>query len=275
MEYLNYQFNDNAEFISTFDELPIWSAPFGLLMLKHLELKRCQTVLDIGSGAGFPLMELAERMGHSCKLYGIDPWKNANERARQKIKNYGLTNVALIEASAENLPFSDDSVDLIVSNLGINNFEHPELVFRECNRVLKAGGKLALTSNVNGHWHLFYTVFYDTLKQLGKEHLIKTLKKEEEHRGDVESITASFKASGFKVMRILEENFEMKFLDGTAFLNHHFVKVGWLLSWMGLFPKEELHDIFAALEQNLNTIAAANNGLLLTVPMVFIEGEKI
>ncbi len=274
MEYLKYRFEDNAEFIYTFDELPLWSASFGLLLLKHLELNPGLTVLDIGSGAGFPLIELAERLGTSCKLYGIDPWKNANSRALQKIKNYGLTNVEIIESSAEKLNFEEGSIDLIVSNLGINNFDRPEVVFSECRRVLKPGGKLSLTSNINGHWKEFYIVFYDTLLQIGKEHLVPVLKKDEAHRGTVESITVLFSESGFRVNRCVEESFEMKFLDGSAFLNHHFVKVGWLTTWMGLFPKDELEEIFSALEQNLNALAAKNKELTLTVPMVFIEGEK-
>jgi len=82
--YLNYKFEDSQTFINTFDEAPLWSASFGLLLLKHLELKPNQHLVDIGSGAGFPLMELAGRMGNSCKLYGIDTWTNANNRAKQK-----------------------------------------------------------------------------------------------------------------------------------------------------------------------------------------------
>src|SRR5436190_24173044 len=124
-DYLKYQFNDDESFISTFDEAPLWSAAFGLLLLKHLELKREKTVLDVGSGAGFPLLELAARLGNSSKLYGVDPWKNANQRARQKIKNYNLKNVEIIECGAEQIPLEDDSIDLIVSNLGINNFSDP------------------------------------------------------------------------------------------------------------------------------------------------------
>lgn len=73
IEYLSYKFDDNQEFIDCFDELPLWSAPFGLLLLKHLELKPNLTVIDLGSGSGFPLIELAERLGKSCKLFGLDP----------------------------------------------------------------------------------------------------------------------------------------------------------------------------------------------------------
>ena len=67
----------------------------------------------------------------------------------------------------------------------------------------------------------------------------------------------------------------MKFLDGSAFLNHYFVKLGWLTTWMKIFPKDELKEIFFTLEENLNSFSQKNNGLTLTVPMAFIEGEKI
>src|SRR5436190_15806042 len=128
-EYLSYKFEDTPSFVATFDDLPLWSAPFGLFLLKHLELKKGITAIDVGSGAGFPLLELASRLGDSCKVYGVDPWKNANERTKQKILNYGMKNVEVLECSAEKVPLEDGSTDLIVSNLGINNFENPELVF--------------------------------------------------------------------------------------------------------------------------------------------------
>ena len=273
-DYLSYSFNDNEEFINTFDELPLWSASFGLLLIKHLELKPNLIVIDIGSGAGFPLMELAGRFCKSCKLYGIDLWINANKRARQKIKNYNLTNVEIIESSAEKIPFDDNSVDLIVSNLGINNFYNPQIVFKECNRVLKPEGKLALTTNLNGHWKEFYNIFESTLHQLEKNELVIKLKEHQEHRGTVASVSKLFMENGFKVNRHFEESFEMKFLDGSAFLNHHFVKLGWLSSWRDLLPGEDLKTVFSILEQNLNTHAAKAGGLTLTVPMTFIGGEK-
>ena len=272
--YLSYTFNDDAQFISTFDELPLWSASFGLLLLKHLPLRAGQTVVDIGSGAGFPLMELAGRMGSSCRLIGIDPWENAVMRARQKIANYGLGNVELIQASAATIPLPDNSVDLIVSNLGINNFSAPDVVFRECYRILKPGGKLALTTNLYGHWKEFYAIFYATLQQLGKGDLVNILKKDEEHRGTIAGITNMFTNSGLSVTRCFDETLEMKFLDGSAFLNHYFVKLGWLTTWLGFFPKEQHEEIFAALEENLNRHARLSDGLLLTVPMAYIEGEK-
>ena len=274
-DYLSYKFKDSPAFVHSYDELPLWSASFGLLLLKHLELKPNLTVLDLGSGTGFPLLELAGRLGNSCRLYGIDPWTNANQRAKQKITSYGLHNVEIIEGSAEHMPFDDQSVDLIVSNLGINNFNQPPVVFKECYRVLKPTSKLALTTNLNGHWQEFYNVFETTLQALGKDEIVDRLKLQQEHRGTVESITKLFTDSGLQISRHYTESFDMKFLDGSAFLNHYFIKLGWLASWKELLPPDEWQDLFSSLEQNLNAHSNKARGLNLTVPMAFIEGEKV
>jgi arsenite methyltransferase len=273
-DYLEFVFQDSAEFISTWDELPLWSAPFGLLLLKHVELKSNLTVIDLGSGAGFPLIELAERLGSSSKCFGLDTWIHANDRARQKIKNYEPKNVEIIDGSANQIPFGDASIDLIVSNLGINNFENPPEVFAECSRVLKHGGKLALTTNLNGHWKEFYDLFEETLLQINRKDFVQKLTEHQEHRGTVETISKLFSGSGLKVTGHYEEKFEMRFLDGSSFLRHHFVKLGWLSSWKDLLPKEELKTIFKKLEDNLNSYAKKANGLTLTVPMAFVEGTK-
>jgi len=272
--YLDYRFVDDENFISTFDEAPLWSAAFGLLLLKYLELKLDNVVLDIGSGAGFPLLELAARLGNSSKLYGVDPWKNANRRARQKIKNYELNNVEILECGAEQIQLDDDSVDLVVSNLGINNFSDPTSVFRECFRLLKKNGRIALTTNLFGHWREFYELFYSSLEKSNNHDLIPVLKNDEHHRGTIESIKRMFVVGGFRVVKVFEDELVMQFADGTSFLNHHFVKVGWLTTWTGLFPGEKLHEIFSNLEKDLNKYAAVNKGIRLSVPMAYIEGVK-
>jgi ubiquinone/menaquinone biosynthesis C-methylase UbiE len=110
----------NKEFTSVYDELPLWSAPFGLKLLEEVLFKTGIKALDLGFGAGFPLLELAQRLGESSVVYGIDCWKEAIDRAKEKINVMGLKNVRIYMGSAENMPFRDEYFNLITSNNGLN-----------------------------------------------------------------------------------------------------------------------------------------------------------
>lgn len=274
MSYLDYRFQDSPQFINTFDEAPLWSASFGLLLFKHLPLIQNGVAVDLGCGAGFPLLELAERLGSQCHVYGIDPWENAIARAKQKVADYGVSNVTLIEASAAAIPLENNTVDLIVSNLVINNFENPEVVFRESFRVLKPGARLALTTNLNGHWSEFYRLFEETIKSFGWNDILPELALHEKHRGDRKSISQKFEEAGFREVRFFEEDMRMSFSNGSAFLNHHFVKLGWLESWFKLIPEKERKPFFGSLEQRINAVASSGHGWHLTVPMLYADAIK-
>jgi len=272
--FLNYAFEDTPESISAFDELPLWSSPFGLLLFKHLELKKGITLVDVGSGTGFPLLELAGRLGNTCTCIGVDNWTNANKRAREKIKNYGYTNVEIIDGSAESIPLNDQIADMVVSNLGLNNFENAGKSVNECHRILKTGGKIALTTNLNGHWKEFYAIFKETMLEMGMEKLLPDFLNHTAHRGTISSVSELLESNGLKIIRHFEDCIEMTFADGSAFLNHHFVKLGWLSGWKSLIPIEELEPFFSLLERNLNQLAGKSGKLTLTVPMAYIEAEK-
>ena len=130
-----------------YDETSFWSARFGALLFDHLEIRRGIRGLDVGCGTGFPLIELAHVHGPSSHFTGIDIWVDALARARAKLELHGLTNVDIIETDAASMPFPDAQFDLVVSNIGINNFADASAALRECRRVAKTGARLVLTTN--------------------------------------------------------------------------------------------------------------------------------
>jgi precorrin-6B methylase 2 len=97
----NFATNKQPEFL---DELPLWSASFGLKLLDYIDYKPNITAVDIGFGTGFPLTEIAMRLGNNSTVYGIDEWKEGINRAEGKINYYGLSNVKIIEGSGESIP---------------------------------------------------------------------------------------------------------------------------------------------------------------------------
>lgn len=263
-----------AEFVASYDQTLLWSARFGELLFKHLELRGNQRVLDLGCGTGFPLFELAHMLGRSCEFVGVDVWKEALERAEFKLKIYDLPNVQLVEADGAALPFSDASFDLIVSNLGVNNFANPQATLAECFRATKAGGSIALTTNLQGHMQEFYTVYRDVLTELHKTEYLGRLQAQEEHRGTKASLRQMLQDAGFTVTKMAESTLHMRYLDGSAFFNHWLTRLGFLAGWRGVIKPGDEEAVFERLEQRLNDQAAVKGELRMTIPMLYLEGRK-
>jgi arsenite methyltransferase len=274
-EDLNRRFElDDPSIASVVDELSLWSARFGILLLDHLQLQRGIRILDLGCASGFPLFELAHLHGSSCQLVGVDVWAEAIDRASTKLETYELENVRLVRGDAAHLPLDASSFDLIVSNLGINNFADPRATLVECARVTKPGGRIVLTTNVKGHMQEFYDVFRETLVALGRADRLERLTDNEDHRLSRTSISDLLGDCGFEVTRAIEDRFEMRFLDGSAFLRHFLIVIGFLGGWREVIDSMDEGDIFAEIEKKLNAVAAKEGQLRMSIPMLYLEGRR-
>jgi ubiquinone/menaquinone biosynthesis C-methylase UbiE len=272
--YLNNQF-DPVKVAVGLDELPFWSAPFGLKLLEAVEYKPDITVLDIGFGGGFPLTELAMRLGNSSVVYGIDPWEELIERARVKIDCYGISNIRIIEGVAETIPLSDHSVDLITSNNGINNVKEIDKVLSECARILKPGGQFLQTMNLEQSMFEFYGQMEYVLGKMGLHKEIEQMHEHIAHkRPSIKKIKSLLQKHGFVIKGLEYDQFNYRFTDGTAMLNHYFIRLAFMDSWKALLPTDKTGEIFTQIEQGLNEYARKYGGLTLSIPFVLINVTK-
>lgn len=262
------------EFVKGYDELPLWSAPFGLLLLGQVPLRTGARILDVGAGAGFLSLELAQRCGGTSEVVAVDPWGAALRRLRDKAARFGVNNVSVIESAVEDADLEAESFDLIVSNLGLNNFADPEAALAACRRALKSDGTLIVSTNTRGHMAEFYDVYHSTLSEVGLGETLAALEKHIDHRPTEASLSALLKEAGFEITGRREGSFAMRFADGSALLRHYFIRLGFLPDWGEVCPHERRDEVFAIVEARLNALAAKSGAVSLRIPMLCIQAVK-
>jgi ubiquinone/menaquinone biosynthesis C-methylase UbiE len=304
MDYLEKVDHEAPGFGDFYDELPLWSAPFGLMLLEHVELRPGMTILDVGAGTGFLAIELAQRCGASAQVIAVDPWKAAIERLSRKLAHLGIDNVRPCVQDVAAIDLPGESVDLVVSNLGLNNFDNPEAALRACFRVAKPGANLFLTTNLVGHMAEFYDVYRSVLSELGEPSgtvpffagtdrrlvvgekgdcpplcgrftdRLAALDAHINHRATVNSVREQLEHAGFQFVTAATRTFRERFADGSSLLRHHFIRLGFLPGWISVAPADAIESTFAALERRLNSLAAQRGELSLTIPAACIQARK-
>jgi ubiquinone/menaquinone biosynthesis C-methylase UbiE len=275
-DYLKKTFNlEDKNLVEVLDEVPLWSAPFGLKLLELVRLKKNIVALDIGFGAGFPLTELAMRLGDTSKVYGIDPWEAASNRAKKKISIYGISNIELINGVAEEIPLKNKTVDLITSNNGLNNVQDLERSLSECARVMRKGGQFVQSINLQDSLIELYTLLESVMDNLDLgNHKYKIREQIYSKRKPLDEFTGLLEKKGFAIQNITHDSFSYRFADGTSLFNHYFIQLAFMEGWKSIIPVDQQSVVFHQIETFLNLQAERDEKIQLTIPYVVIDADR-
>lgn len=265
---------ESREVVNIFDEVTLWSAPFGRMLLENIPMMPRATIVDIGFGTGFPLIELSQRFGDESKIYGIDIWEEGINRAKDKIKTLGLSNIEIIEESAAKINIGDHQIDLVTSNLGVNNFEQKDAVYSEIHRILKSKGRLSITTNPVGTFVELFDVFSSIFEALKLKEEQISLAENIGHRNTEKGIISELKQHGFKLLKTQSDSTNIRFVDAEALLNHSLIRIGFRKYWEKMVREEHRAQFFEQLILKINQLIESNGAFTLTIPMLYLEFEK-
>jgi SAM-dependent methyltransferase len=174
------------------------------------ELKEGETVLDLGSGGGIDVLLSAKRVGPTGKAYGLDMTDEMLALARENQRKAGAENVEFLKGEIEAIPLPDNSVDVVISNCVINLSADKDRVLREAFRVLKPGGRFAI-SDVVTRGEIPQSLRRDMLLWVG---CIAGALEEEDYRRKL--AMAGFEAIGVEPTRVYKVDDAREFLTGKG-----------------------------------------------------------
>lgn len=270
-EILDWQ---SKQVVDIFDEVNLWSAPFGKLMLENIPMQKGMTIVDLGFGTGFPLIELSQRFGEESKIYGIDIWAEAINRTKSKIEVLELNNIEILEESASEIKIQNDTVDLITSNLGVNNFEEREKVYSEIYRILKTGGVLSITTNPTGTFEQLFDQFQLVMEGMNLKAGISKLKTYIERRRNVNEIIQEIESFNLRNVKKVKETTNMRFVNSQCLFDHSLMRIGFRAGWDELIDEVDSKRFYAMLQTKIDEVIAKNGEFKMDIPMLYLEFEK-
>lgn len=265
----------DPDLFSAIDEAPVWSAPFGQVLLDTVILKPGLKALDVGCGLGYPALDLAGRLGERACVVGLDPCRPGLDRMLFKMRQYRLNNVWVALGVAERMPFSDGVFNVLISNNGLNNVADETAAYAECYRVGSASAQMVSTVNLPDSMIEFYDVYETVLCECGLSDRVEAMHAQiRSKRKPLEQTCRLISDTGFVIETISEHAFTLRYADGSAMLRHFLIRLAFLPGFVSILDESMKESVMELLEIRLNEQALSKGELCLTIPFVCIDSRK-
>lgn len=260
---------------NAYDDFPVWSAVSGLLLLENIKLIKNAKILDIGCGTGFPTIEIAQRIGNTTKVYGLDIWKKGLEKAEDKANYKNVKNVKFIEGVSQNIPFKDCYFDEIVSNYGFNGKNANIYAFMESYRVLKNKGIFCFTVILPDSLKKFYKLLYYSIKSKNVKKAKKIINNHiKQKRLNIYSYRRLLKDSNYKRIKVARKSFKINFAHSEAFWKYFFFRLNFVKDWINIIPKDMQEKIIEKVNEYIDKDILKNGSFSIKINCACITALK-
>jgi SAM-dependent methyltransferase len=253
-----------------------WLTPPGIEILNTVRMKPGLKVLDAGTGSGHRIIELAQRLGHTSSVYGLEHQDEAVESMIQRCDSLHLDNIEVFIGEMEDLPFADGYFDLIISNNGFRNANSLDLALSEVYRVAKPSAQLIISIHLQDALKELYSVMLDVLVSQNMNEEAEGVKTRIHSRQKpLKEVEVTLNSAGFSIEGIKLNQFSMSFLDGTAFLNHYFIRNDVLDICRDLPEENETRQtILKLIEQSINEQSSNVGEYVVSIPYAVISCSR-
>lgn len=228
--------------------LPIWSERFGRLLMRGLEVPERGQVLDVACGTGYPAIEILRKMGPGCRLIAIDASSVMLDVARKKVAEIeGASKKVFFrtESAEPKLSFADDVYDLVVCNLGLEDFDDPAAGIKDFARVTVPGGEVRCTLPLDGTFQEFFDLYREVLIKHDKHEAIDRLNEFLRRYPTIDECERWMREADLSPHRVDVVEFSMLFKSSREFFFAPVIEYGPLAEWKAIAGKgQEMQDVF-------------------------------
>jgi ubiquinone/menaquinone biosynthesis C-methylase UbiE len=226
--------------------LPIWSHPFGRMLLRGIKLPTKAMVLDVGCATGYPSLEILQRMDPQGRIIAIDSMGPLLDIAREKAGELASKRIFFrTESLTAKLAFADEVYDLVVSNIGVPRIDNPRKAIQEFARVTKDRGQIIITLPIAGTYYEFFDIYREVLIKNDQHDILERLEYHISLLPEPDEVVCWFEDAQLSQLTVEVNEFMLLFKSSREFFFSPVMEFGPLGAWKEVAGKGKMmQEIF-------------------------------
>jgi len=225
--------------------LPIWSEPFGRMLLDKVQVPPRSTILDAACGTGYPSLLLVKKLDPQTRIVAVDSSHEMLAVAREKAGPLSGKRIFFKHERIEQISFPANTFNMVISNCGILTIPDPRLGLREMVRVAKPGATVMVTFELRGSFAEFYDIFGEVLTKFDMRDELRRLDEYVGRLPDHNGALTMLREAGLERVDLETREFTLLFPSGREFFFSPLIEYGYLSDWKALVGTgEQMQRVF-------------------------------